>query len=45
VAFTERFGEATWGYAAADRPVPPAILDGGVVSVTDRGTVVALGGR
>jgi len=44
VAFTERFGEATWGYAAANRPVPPAILDGGVVSVTDRGTVVALGG-
>lgn len=44
VAFTERFGEATWGYAAVDRPVPPAILDGGVVSVTHRGTVVALGG-
>jgi outer membrane protein assembly factor BamB len=44
VAFTERFGEAAWGYAAADRPVPPAILDGGVVSVTDRGTVAAVGG-
>ena len=44
VAFTERFGEATWGYAAADRPSPPAILDGGVVNVTRRGTVVAVGG-
>lgn len=44
VAFTERFGEATWGYAAADRPVPPAVLDGGVVSVTRRGTVAAIGG-
>ncbi|MFB6255119.1 MAG: PQQ-binding-like beta-propeller repeat protein [Haloplanus sp.] len=44
VAFTERFGEAAWGYAAANRPVPPAVLDGGVVSVTDRGTVAALGG-
>ncbi|MFB6103405.1 MAG: PQQ-binding-like beta-propeller repeat protein [Haloplanus sp.] len=44
VAFTERFGEATWGYATAERPVPPAILDGGVVTVTHRGTVAALGG-
>jgi outer membrane protein assembly factor BamB len=44
VAFTERFGEATWGYATADRPLSPALLDGGVVSVTDRGTVVAVGG-
>jgi outer membrane protein assembly factor BamB len=44
VAFTERFGEATWGYAAADRTVPPAVLDGGVVTVTRRGTVAAVGG-
>jgi len=44
VAFTERFGEATWGYTTAERPQPPALLDGGVVSVTDRGTVVAIGG-
>jgi len=44
VAFTERFGEATWGYATAERPLPPALLDGGVVTVTDRGTVVAFGG-
>lgn len=45
VAFTERFGEATWGYATAERPLQPAILDGGVVTVTDRGTVVAIGGE
>jgi len=45
VAFTERFGEATWGYAADERPLPPAILDGGVVIVTTRGTVVAVGGE
>jgi outer membrane protein assembly factor BamB len=44
VAFTERFGEATWGCATTDRPVPPAVLDGGVVGVTHRGTVVAVGG-
>ncbi|MEF8856266.1 MAG: PQQ-binding-like beta-propeller repeat protein [Haloplanus sp.] len=44
VAFTERFGEAAWGYATAERPLSPALLDGGVVSVTDRGTVVAVGG-
>jgi len=44
VAFTERFGEATWGYATTDRPLPPALLDGGVVSVTHRGTVAAFGG-
>jgi len=44
VAFTERFGEATWGYTAASRSTPPAVLDGGVVTVTHRGTVAAVGG-
>jgi len=44
VAYTERFGEAVWGYATADRPLSPALLDGGVVTVTDRGTVVVVGG-
>ena len=44
VTFTERFGEATWGYATADRTLPPAVLDGGVVIVTRRGTVAAVGG-
>ncbi|AZH26449.1 outer membrane protein assembly factor BamB family protein [Haloplanus aerogenes] len=44
VAFTARFGEATWGYATAERPLPPALLDGALVSVTDRGTAVAFGG-
>lgn len=44
VAFTARFGEATWGYAARDRPVAPALLDGGVVVTTRGGTVAALGG-
>ncbi|WP_248896325.1 PQQ-binding-like beta-propeller repeat protein [Haloplanus halobius] len=44
VAFTARFGEATWGYADVDPAMPPAILDGGVVTVTRRGTVVAFGG-
>jgi hypothetical protein len=44
VAFTARFGEATWGYAAAAEPVATALLDGGVVVTTRRGTVAALGG-
>jgi outer membrane protein assembly factor BamB len=44
IAFTERFGEATWGYAPGDRALPPAILDGAVVTVTRRGVVAAVGG-
>ncbi|WP_435066543.1 PQQ-binding-like beta-propeller repeat protein [Haloplanus sp. C73] len=44
VSFTTRFGEATWGYAARDRVLPPAILDGGGVVATRRGTVVGFGG-
>ncbi|MFB6194946.1 MAG: PQQ-binding-like beta-propeller repeat protein [Haloplanus sp.] len=44
VAFTERFGEAAWGFASAERLVPPAVLDGGVVTANRFGTVVAFGG-
>lgn len=43
VAFTARFGEASWGYAAGSQVLSPAILDGGSVAVTRRGTVVGIG--
>ncbi|WP_251328285.1 PQQ-binding-like beta-propeller repeat protein [Haloplanus pelagicus] len=45
LAFTERFGEAAWGYRSAEPLVSPALLDGGVVTATRRGTVVAVGGE
>jgi outer membrane protein assembly factor BamB len=45
LAFTRRFGEATWGYRSPDPVVSPAVLDGGVVTATRRGTVVAVGGE
>jgi len=44
LAFTARFGEATWGYRSAEPVVPPAVLDGGLVTATRHGTVVAVGG-
>jgi len=44
LAFTARFGEATWGYRSTERVVSPAVLDGGVVTATRLGTVVAFGG-
>jgi hypothetical protein len=44
VAFTARFGEATWGYAPSDRVLAPALLDGAAVIADRTGTVVALGG-
>lgn len=44
VAFTARFGEATWGYAPSEGPRPPAVLDGAAVVVDHTGTVAALGG-
>jgi outer membrane protein assembly factor BamB len=44
LAFTRRFGEARWGYRNAEPAVPPAVLDGGIVTATRRGTVVAVGG-
>lgn len=44
IAFTARFGEATWGYAARERALPPAVLDGGLVTTGRRGTVAAFGG-
>jgi outer membrane protein assembly factor BamB len=43
-AFTDRFGEAAWGYRSAASVAPPAVLDGGAVAATGRGTVVAVGG-
>ena len=44
LAFTARFGEATWGYRSTEPVVSPAVLDGGVVTATRDGTVVAVGG-
>ncbi|WP_336338390.1 outer membrane protein assembly factor BamB family protein [Haloarcula brevis] len=44
-AFTRRFGEATWQYPVDYRAVSLAVLDGGLVSVSPAGTVVALGGE
>lgn len=43
VAFTDRFGDAVWGWATSEAVLPPAVLDGAVVAVTRGGTVVALG--
>jgi len=44
-AFTTRLGEAVWQYPAEYQAVSLAVLDGGVVSVSPDGTVVALGGE
>lgn len=44
-AFTTRFGEAVWQYPAEYQAVSLAVLDGGIVSVSPDGTVVALGGE
>ncbi|KAA9396199.1 quinohemoprotein alcohol dehydrogenase [Haloarcula sp. CBA1130] len=43
-AFTTRFGEAVWQYPAEYEAVSLAVLDGGIVSASPDGTVVALGG-
>lgn len=45
VAFTAQFGEASWQYPLETPTVPPAILDGAVVSVSRDGTVVGIGGE
>ena len=44
VAFTAEYGEATWRYPLEVSPQPPAVLDGGLISVLTDGTVVAIGG-
>jgi outer membrane protein assembly factor BamB len=44
VAFTAEYGTATWRYPLEAPMQPPAVLDGGVVSVSTDGSVVALGG-
>lgn len=44
-AFTTRLGEAVWQYPAEYQAVSLAVLDGGIVSVSSDGTVVALGGE
>ena len=44
LAFTARFGEATWGCRSTESLLSPAVLDGGIVTATSRGTVVAFGG-
>ncbi|WP_406600189.1 outer membrane protein assembly factor BamB family protein [Haloarcula terrestris] len=44
-AFTTRFGDAVWQYPAEYQAVSLAVLDGGVVSVSPEGSVVAFGGE
>jgi outer membrane protein assembly factor BamB len=44
VAFTQRFGEATWAFGSAGRTLPPAVLDRAVVVADRLGTVTAIGG-
>ncbi|WP_137684910.1 outer membrane protein assembly factor BamB family protein [Haloarcula mannanilytica] len=44
-AFTTRFGDAVWQYPSEYQAVSLAVLDGGIVSVSPEGTVVALGGE
>lgn len=44
-AFTTRFGEAIWRYPAEHQAGSLAVLDGGIVSVSPDGTVVAIGGE
>lgn len=44
-AFTTRFGEAIWRYPAEDQTGSLAVLEGGIVSVSNDGTVVAIGGE
>jgi outer membrane protein assembly factor BamB len=43
VAFTDRFGEALWGYHVRDRILPPAVVDGAVVVTERNGHVTAVG--
>jgi outer membrane protein assembly factor BamB len=44
VAFTAEYGEATWRYPLDLSPQPPAVLDGGLITVLTDGSVVAIGG-
>ncbi|MFC7078247.1 outer membrane protein assembly factor BamB family protein [Haloarcula halophila] len=44
VAFTADYGDATWRYPLRDGLQPPAVLDGGLVTVSTDGVVAALGG-
>ncbi|MFU1783218.1 PQQ-binding-like beta-propeller repeat protein [Haloarcula japonica] len=44
-AFTTRLGEAVWQYPTEYQAISVAVLDGGIVSVSPDGTVVALGGE
>ncbi|SEA09895.1 Outer membrane protein assembly factor BamB, contains PQQ-like beta-propeller repeat [Haloplanus vescus] len=44
LTFTARFGEVTWGFSTGDRVLSPAVLNGGGVLATHRGTVVGFGG-
>lgn len=43
VAFTDRFGEARWGYSVRERVLPPAVVDGAVVVTERTGHVTAVG--
>jgi outer membrane protein assembly factor BamB len=45
VEFTADFGNAEWRYSTGERVRPPAVLDGGVVSVASDGTVAGIGGE
>lgn len=46
VAFTADFGDAEWRYSLGERQLvrPPAVLDGGLVSVSEDGVVAGIGG-
>lgn len=46
VAFTAGFGDAEWRYSLGDTRLvrPPAVLDGGMVSVSEDGVVAGIGG-
>lgn len=43
--FSSDLGEVTWKHPLGTQPTAPALLDGGLVTTTDTGTVTALGGR
>lgn len=45
VAFTAAFGDAEWQYSPRGGLQPPAVLDGGAVSVSTDGVVAGIGGE
>lgn len=43
LGFEERFGNAAWGLASSEQLLPPAVVDGAVVTVDASGNVLAVG--